>query len=418
MEKQDYKIYIVGAGVSGLIAAKVLEDHGFSPIIIEATDRVGGRVKTDIVEGYQLDHGFQVLLTSYPAAQKYLNFDTLDLQHFLPGAAIFQNGNQKILGDPLRNISLLFPTLFSGIGSVSDKIKILKLNLILKKTGLEEIFAKPEKTTYNYLVDFGFSKDMIDTFFKPFFSGIFLEANLETSSRMFEFVYKMFGEGSAALPKAGIEAIPLQLKKNLKVTKFLFNTSVKTVEENKIILDNGTELENHYTIIATENNGLLKNSSVKKIEWKSCETFYFETTQKNINKKLIGLIADKDALINNIFYHTSLETMHHADKELLSVTVVKEHQLNGEQLQKQVEQELKQFCGIEILRFLKQYSIPKALPKLENLKYEIQPAETQFSNSIFLAGDVQLNGSLNAAMLAGERAALGVVEVLNHKNGL
>ena len=418
MEKQDYKIYIIGAGVSGLTAAKVLEDHGFHPIIIEATDRAGGRVKTDIVEGYQLDHGFQVLLTSYPAAQKYLNFDTLDLQHFLPGAAIFQNGNQKILGDPLRNISLLFPTLFSGIGSVSDKIKILKLNLILKKTGLEEIFAKPEKTTYNYLVDFGFSKDMIDTFFKPFFSGIFLEANLETSSRMFEFVYKMFGEGSAALPKAGIEAIPQQLNKNLKVTKFVFNTSVKTVEENKIILENGTELENHYTIIATENNGLLKNSSVKKIEWKSCETFYFETTQKNINKKLIGLIADKDALINNIFYHTSLETMHHADKELLSVTVVKEHQLNGEQLQKQVEQELKQFCGIEILRFLKQYSIPKALPKLENLKYEIQPAETQFSNSIFLAGDVQLNGSLNAAMLAGERAALGVVEVLNHKNGL
>ena len=418
MEKQDYKIYIIGAGVSGLTAAKVLEDHGFHPIIIEATDRAGGRVKTDIVEGYQLDHGFQVLLTSYPAAQKYLNFDTLDLQHFLPGAAIFQNGNQKILGDPLRNISLLFPTLFSGIGSVSDKIKILKLNLILKKTGLEEIFAKPEKTTYNYLVDFGFSKDMIDTFFKPFFSGIFLEANLETSSRMFEFVYKMFGEGSAALPKAGIEAIPQQLKKSLKVTKFVFNTSVKTVEENKIILENGTELDSDYTIIATENNGLLKNSSVKKIEWKSCETLYFETTQKNIDKKLIGLIADKDALINNIFYYTSLETMLHADKGLLSVTVVKEHQLKGEQLQKQVEQELKQFCGIEILRFLKQYSISKALPKLENLKYEMQPAETQFSNSIFLAGDVQLNGSLNAAMLAGERAALGVVEVLNHKNGL
>lgn len=418
MEKQDYKIYIIGAGVSGLTAAKVLEDHGFHPIIIEATDRAGGRVKTDIVEGYQLDHGFQVLLTSYPAAQKYLNFDTLDLQHFLPGAAIFQNGNQKILGDPLRNISLLFPTLFSGIGSVSDKIKILKLNLILKKTGLEEIFAKPEKTTYNYLVDFGFSKDMIDTFFKPFFSGIFLEANLETSSRMFEFVYKMFGEGSAALPKAGIEAIPQQLKKSLKVTKFVFNTSVKIVGENKIILDNGTELDSHYTIIATENNGLLKNSPVKKIEWKSCETLYFETTQKNIDKKLIGLIADKDALINNIFYHTSLEAMLHADKELLSVTVVKEQQLTGEQLQKQVEQELKQFCGIKNLRFLKQYLIPKALPKLENLKYEIQPAETQFSNSIFLAGDVQLNGSLNAAMLAGERAALGVVEVLNHKNGL
>lgn len=91
MDKQDYKIHIVGAGISGLIAATVLEQNGFSPIIIEATDRVGGRVKTDKINGYQLDQGFQVLLTAYPAAQKYLEYKSLELQHFLPGASIFKN---------------------------------------------------------------------------------------------------------------------------------------------------------------------------------------------------------------------------------------------------------------------------------------------------------------------------------------
>jgi len=74
MNKKEAKIYIIGAGVSGLIAARVLEDNGFSPTILEASERVGGRVKTDIVDGYQLDHGFQVLLTAYPAAKKYLDF--------------------------------------------------------------------------------------------------------------------------------------------------------------------------------------------------------------------------------------------------------------------------------------------------------------------------------------------------------
>jgi phytoene dehydrogenase-like protein len=146
MNKQDYKIHTIGAGISGLIAAKVLEDNGYKPTIIEATDRVGGRVKTDSVEGYQLDHGFQVLLTAYPSAQKYLNFEALELQHFLPGATIFSSGSKKTIGDPLRNISLLFPTLFSGIGTFSDKLKILKLNSLLKKTTLAEIFAKAEKT--------------------------------------------------------------------------------------------------------------------------------------------------------------------------------------------------------------------------------------------------------------------------------
>ena len=72
---------------------------------------------------------------------------------------------------------------------------------------------------------------MIQTFFKPFFSGIFLEPNLDTSSRMFEFVYKMFGEGLAVLPKAGIQAISNQLKDNLKKTKILLNTKVRNGKE-------------------------------------------------------------------------------------------------------------------------------------------------------------------------------------------
>ena len=413
MKKEDYKIHIIGAGVSGLVAAQVLENNGFYPTIIEGTDRVGGRVKTDIVDGYQMDHGFQVLLTAYPAAQKYLNFEALELQYFLPGATVFNNGSQKTLGDPLRNFSLLVPTLLSGIGSFSDKLKILKLNLLLKKISLTAIFAKPEKTTYNYLVDFGFSEEMISKFFKPFFSGIFLEAELETSSRMFEFVYKMFGEGFAALPKAGIEAIPQQLKNNLKKTSFLFNTKVKRVEVGKTILFDGTELESHYTIIATEATGLVSNLKNQKTQWKSCDAFYFETQSKKISKPIIGLIADKEALINNIFYHTSLETKSAGVKELLSVTVVKPHQLTPEALQRQVQKELKQFCGIETLKCIKHYSIPKALPKMDNLQYEISPSETQIATRIFLAGDLQLNGSLNAAMIAGERAGLSVIEAVS-----
>lgn len=414
MKKEDYKIHIIGAGVSGLIAAKVLEDNGFRPVILEATDRAGGRVKTDIVENYQLDHGFQVLLTAYPAAKNYLDFDALELQNFLPGATIFKDGRQKIIGDPLRNISLLFPTLFSGIGTFSDKLKILKLNMLLKKTGLDEIFAKPEKTTLQYLKDFGFSEAMISQFFKPFFSGIFLEPDLETSSRMFEFVYKMFGEGMAALPKAGIEAIPKQLKKNLKHTTFHFNTSVKTIEDTKVVFENGTELESHFTIIATEPSRLVANLKNQETQWKSCNTLYFETDSRAIKKPLIGLIADKNALINNIFYHTSLETESTNKKELVSVTVVKKHGLTPEALKIQVEKELQQFCGEGIYRLIKQYEIPKALPKLTNLQYKILPSETRLTERIFLAGDVHLNGSLNAAMLSGESAAFGLIEALSN----
>jgi protoporphyrinogen oxidase len=413
LDKSEYKIHIIGAGISGLIAATVLEQNGFQPVVIEATDRVGGRVKTDIIDGYQLDHGFQVLLTAYPAAKKYLDLESLELQRFLPGASIFKNGKQMILGDPLRDLSLLFSTLFSGIGNFSDKIKVLKLNTRLKKKTLSNIFSDKEQSTLSYLIDFGFSDQMIDQFFKPFFSGIFLESRLETSSRMFEFVYKMFGEGYATLPKAGIEAIPKQLVQKLNNTSFIFNTKVTSIKDGEIVLSDNKKLESHFTIIATDASSLISNLKNQSVAWKSCDTFYFETERRVINKPLIGLIPKDDALINNIFYHSSIETNVKAKKELLSVTVVDNQNLSNEILLEGVKRELKEYCGIDSCKLIKQFSIQTALPILNNLQYEMLPSETRLTTNIFLAGDTLLNGSLNAAMISGERAAVGILETLS-----
>ena len=416
MRNSSHKIHIIGAGISGLIAATVLEQNGYSPVIIEATDSIGGRVKTDIVDGYQLDHGFQVLLTAYPAAQKYLDFESLELQKFLPGASIFKNGKQIIIGDPLRNISLLFSTLFSGIGRFSDKVKILKLNKRLKKKTMLEIFSEKEQSTLSYLMDLGFSFRMIEDFFTPFFSGIFLENRLVTSSRMFEFVYKMFGEGYATLPKAGIGAVPKQLAQNLKQTIFKFNTKVTSIKDGEIALSNGEKLESHFTIVATEASNLISNLKNQTTEWKSCDTLYFETSKRVNKNPLIGLIPKYGTLINNIFYHTSLETTSKATKELLSVTVVENQNLPSKVLVERVKRELKEHCGIDSCKFIKHYSIPMSLPKLNDLQYEMLPSETRLTETIFLAGDIQLNGSLNAAMVSGERAALGIMEVLANTN--
>ena len=409
MDKKDFKIYIVGAGVSGLVAAQVLENQGYQPVILEASDRAGGRVKTDIKKGFQLDHGFQVLLSSYPAAQKYLDFKALKLQELKPGAVIFNNGKQQIIGDPLRDISTLFSTLFSGIGTLSDKFKIFQLNLKLKNKSIEAIFSSDEISTKAYLQEFGFSSQIITQFFTPFFTGIFLENELTTSSRMFEFVFKMFGEGLAVLPKGGMEEISKQLVSNLKNTTFQYNTQVTSVSDKEIILHTEDKLVSTATIIATDASKLVKNAPSKNLTWKSCQTLYFTANKRVIEKPMIGLVSKEDSLINNIFYHTSVATHSNNNEELLSVTVVKEHQLSEEQLIATVTKQLQEECAIDYLTFLAVYHIKKALPDLKDIKYEVSPSETQLSSGIFLAGDVQLNGSLNAAMIAGENAALQVI---------
>lgn len=401
----EEKIVIIGAGVSGLVAAINLEKMGFQPIIIDQTDRVGGRVKTDYREGFQFDHGFQVLLKKYPAAEKYLDYALLELQEFYPGSCIFHEQKKYSIGDPSRKKALLLPTLFAKIGSMKDKWKVLQLSNSLKKKSFDDIFLAPEQTTMSYLKEKGFSDEIIGKFFKPFFTGIFLEDELSTSSRKFEFVYKMFAEGNAAIPKKGIQAIPNQLAAQLKHTQFEFNTKVTEVKAQELQLENGKKMAFDYAIIAAEAWPLISNLKNQESKWKSVENLYFEVKNKVINKPLIGLIADDNALINNIYYQNSANS----DNYIVSVSVVKQHQLTKDELIRQVEKDLSTFCGIESLAFKRYYKIKKALPVMHTVNYMMPPSETQLKDRIFLAGDQLSNGSLNAAMLNGESAARAII---------
>ncbi|WP_115461801.1 FAD-dependent oxidoreductase [Winogradskyella aurantiaca] len=412
MKKEDYRIHIVGAGVSGLVAAQVLELQGYRPVILEASNSVGGRVKTQIVDGYQLDQGFQVLLEAYPMAKKYLDFNQLDLQKLLPGAVVFKNGRSMAIGDPIRDFNFIWSTLIADVGTLADKVRIFNLNKQLKSRSIESIFSSKEVSTLEYLEDLGFSSKMIETFFKPFFSGIFLEDELKTSSRMFQFVYKMFGEGLAVVPKDGIGAISDQLKLKLKNTSIQFGAKVASVGDSEILLDDGVKLATHFTLIATDPGNLISNLKSQNVQWHSCTNLYFKIPKRSIEKALIGLIADKNAFINNIFFSSSLDMEHKGNQELLSVTVVKDHSFDDKELIEIIKTELDSYCGITGIEFLHLFHIPKALPQLNELQYDISPETTKLKSTIFLAGDYLLNSSLNAAMISGERAAQGIIKSL------
>ena len=406
---QDKNIYIIGAGVSGLIAAQNLEQKGYVPTILEATGYIGGRVRTEIIDGWILDVGFQVLLDAYPMSKKYLNYADLDLQRLSPGARIYTDNDSFIIGDPLRDISMLFPTLFSSIGSMHDKLKIFQLNLRLKNTPITTLFNKKEKTTLSYLQYLGFTDKIITQFFKPFFSGIFLECDLHTSSRMFEFIYKMFAEGFATLPKAGIGAIAKQLAGQLKTTQIQLNNEVQKVTTDFITMASGDQYPYDVCIVATDPSSFLEGYSVKN-RWKTCDTLYFSVRVTDVPPPIIHLSALSDTLINNIFYPTSVQRAPDPHHQLLSVTVVKQHSFSSEVLVSQVKGELEKYFSITKVKFIKHYAIPRALPDLGSVSYEPNLDLMAYEDKILLCGDHTANGSLNAAMISGEIAAY---EVLN-----
>ena len=404
---QDKKeIYIIGAGISGLIAAYELEQGGYRPIIIEQTDEVGGRVKTINEKGYALDLGFQVLLSAYPLANRYLDMDKLQLCNLASGAWIYANGKSYLIGDPLRNWKVIVPTLLADIGSVRDKLRILKLNQRLKHKSLEEIFESPERTTEEYLVEFGFSIKIVERFFKPFFAGIFLEPNLRTSSRMFEFIYKMFGEGYASIPKLGIGEISKQLKSKLHRTKFIFKCEAEKVTNEHIIIRSGEKKPHDGVIIASNASSLLPGLEDQEIEWKGCMCLYFEVDQTNIPNKTIALISEPGNYANNLYAYRDTST----GKTILSATTLQHSKKSDKEIIDAISAEVKKYAGSSLVSYIQHYRINQALPDVQDLRMTAQPSDIQILENVFLAGDYLFNGSLNAAMESGRLAALGVIQ--------
>ena len=413
MERSDASVAIVGAGVSGLVAAINLENAGIATTVFEATDRVGGRVKTDYIDGLALDHGFQVMLDSYPATQKYLDYSLLELEKFLPGAVLFKDGRSELFGDPLRSSSFILPGIFGSQVSFSDKLKLLKLSNQLKKKSLDVIFNDHELPTIDYLQEQGFSDDVLQTFFYPFFSGIYLEEELRSSSKKFEFVYKMFSEGLATIPKKGIQAIPNQLYGQLRNSTFHFNEPVEKVENQTLKLKNGKTQDFDHVIIAADAGHFISNLSNQLTEWRSVVNLYFSVKNKVIDKKLIGLINRREnALVNNLHYCQAIDGNAH----LLSVSIIKPINCSDKELIAEVRKELKNIAGIEINELIKKYHIKEALPEMQQINYALRKTETQLKENIFMCGDYLSNGSLNAAMLNGEAAGKAVSEKI--KNGI
>ncbi len=386
-------IAIIGGGISGLIAAINLETADKKCIIVEKSDRLGGRVGTDIIDGVPFDHGFQVLLTDYPYAKKYLDYAGLDLQEFEPGAVVFKDGKRSKFGDPLRNIFHLLPTAISWVGGFNDKMKIYELSKNLGLKSLDAIFDEEEQSTMDYLQKLSFSPKIIENFFRPFFGGIFLEKDLSTSSRMFEFVFKMFAEGSAAIPLKGMQEIVTQLQSKLTTTKTLLGQEPKISSDGRVMIG-----DNHLEI-----SGVIKAYNKENTKWKGSTTLYYKVEKRILKGNIIGLLATSKSVINSF---------HYVNDETLSVTVLDGH--GAEDISGQVEVELKEELGLGPVKLLKQYKIPRSLPDLTNLGHgDRSNMEVVNGLPILHAGDGLYYSSLNAAMYSGEVAAQKMLEYLS-----
>jgi protoporphyrinogen oxidase len=350
------------------------------------------------------------LNTAYPEAKRYLDFSALQLKNFDPGAIIFEGKDSYILTDPLRNPLKLVGMAVSRVGTFLDKVKVFTLTQELKKKSSEEIFAEPSIPTHQYLKNYGFSDAIITNFFSPFFRGIFLEDKLETSSRMFEFVFKMFSQGYAAVPAKGMGQIPEMIKNQLQRTEIRFNCPVASVEGPQLILADGKQLVADRIIVAVQPDRLMKQLEGQFAPSRKVINLYFSAPKSFLGRPMIGLLTGQKVINNLVFMDDVSKDYAPAGKSLLSVTVL-DSVLSEKELIKTVQGELEYLSGIKGEQFkpLKTFVINHALPQVADLKFSIPFTECKVLDQVFLAGDYLLHGSINAAMTSGRTAAEAVI---------
>jgi phytoene dehydrogenase-like protein len=413
----DSSVIIIGGGLAGLTAARQLQQQGIDFLLLEGSDRVGGRIKTEVMDGFRLDRGFQVLLTAYPEAKRWLNYTTLQLQNFAPGALLlYPDGSKDRIGDPMRDLSSFWPTMRSKAGSIGDKWNILNLRNRLSAMSIEDIFRQKEISTMSALQkDYGFSDSMIQHFFQPFFAGIFLETELKSSRRMFDFVFKMFGEGFAAVPNLGMEEIPKQLAAHLPKGSIKTEAKVDSIEGQQVRLSDGSVLSAPQIIVATKATGLIKNLAPVNTAFHSTTHLHFVAEEAPIKEPLIALNTRKERISNNICTISSAakgyapEGMH-----LISISIVGKVDFSAAAITKQVRNELATWFGksVEDWHLLDNHTVEYALPNQNTVRYDIAKSELKIRKGLYHCGDYLLNGSSNAAMRTGRLAGEAVGDEL------
>ena len=409
----DHDVIIIGAGMAGLACARTLQAAGIDAVILEGTDGVGGRVRTDLVDGHRLDRGFQILLTAYPELQRWFDLEALELREFSPGSRIWTGRRFHTVGDPLRRPADFPATLTAPIGSIADKLRLLKLLISVRSGSARGLLHRPDISTGDRLRKAGFSPRFIDTFMRPLFAGIQLDPDLEVSSRRFEMILRMLAVGASAVPAAGMGALSDELARPLHPGSVHLHSYVVEISASRVVLTDGSSMTARHIVVATEGPAASKLlPQLSDPGSRSVAAVWFSMPGTPIEGRHILIDGTSSGPARNVAVMTEVAPSYApTDRSLLVAAVPGPEALTAD-LESRVRTQLRGWFGSDVdqWRTLRTDVIRHGQP-LQSPPFDPRRS-VRVGDDLWVCGDHRDTASIQGALFSGRRTAEAILSAV------
>ena len=404
-------VVVVGAGLAGLACARALTSHGLDVRVLEAGDAVGGRVRTDRVDGYTLDRGFQVLNTAYPALRRLVDLDALDLRPFDAAAGIHLDGRRVTVANPVQRPRAAASALGLPVGGIGGKAALGLYAGLCATLPVGNLKQRDEVSASEAWRRANIPPDVVNGVLRPFFSGVLLERDMSTSRRFTDLMVRMFVRGDSTVPAGGMQRLPEEIAAHLPAGTVRLGIRVRSVSPESVDTSEGP-VDARAVVVATDawTASRLLPHVMREPAPRGVTTVYHVTPAFPEAGAMLLLDADTSPVANTIVLSSAAPEYAPPGQALVSTSMV-HGSAPGDPDSREVRTALARLHGTDTSSWelLATYDLPRALPGMPSPHPMRKPVRfTSGGQAVYVAGDHRDTSSIQGALVSGRRIAVAV----------